>query len=123
MILTDIQSADWSLALGEQGAVVEDVDDIDQCIRTILGTRRGSVPLEPLFGCDAWQWLDAPVDIALPNVVGDVLAALAMWERRADILGVTLAPGGDDGHWRIRVSWQPVGSNATRTTEASHGNP
>lgn len=122
MILADIQSADWSLALGEQGTeVVEDLDDIDQCIRILLGTRPGDVPLEPLFGCNAWQWFDAPIETALPHVVGDVRAALLMWEPRIEIIGITLVPGDDGSHWRIRVNWRPVDGRENRTTEVHHG--
>lgn len=115
----DIQSADWSLQLGGDGAV-EALDDIDQCIRIIVVTPKGTEPLRPLFGCDAWRWLDAPVDVALPNVVREVHAAIAMWEPRARIVSVTLAPGGHEAHWRIRIRWQPVDSITEQITEVSH---
>lgn len=119
--LSDIQSADWSPLLGEFGSVVEDLDDIDQCIRIIVGTPKGSVPLRPLFGCDVWRWLDAPVDVALPNVVREVYAALGMWEPRAEIVGVTLTPGASESHWKIRVTWRPVGDDEQQITEVSNG--
>lgn len=119
--LSDIQSADWSPLLGEFGGVVEDLDDIDQCIRIILGTFKGSDPLRPLFGCDAWRWLDAPVDVALPNVVREVYAAIGMWEPRAEVVGVTLTPGDDESHWKIRVTWQPAGGDEQQITEVSNG--
>lgn len=119
--LSDIQSADWSPLIGTPGEAVEALDDIDQCIRIILGTRKGSVPLRPLFGCDAWLWLDAPVDVALPNVVREVYAAIGMWEPRAEIVSVTLAPGDDESHWKIRVTWQPVGGSDQQLTEVSNG--
>lgn len=122
--LTDIQSLDWSLRLGEPGSVEQDLDDIDQCIRVIVGTRKGSVPLRPLFGCDAWLWLDAPVDVALPNVVREVYSAIGdptYGEPRAEIVAVTLAPGGDEAHWKIRITWQPSGAAGQQITEVSHG--
>nr|WP_294864341.1 GPW/gp25 family protein [uncultured Pseudogulbenkiania sp.] len=119
--LSDIQSADWSPQLGEPGVVVEDLDDIDQCIRIVIGTPKGSVPLRPLFGCDAWLWQDAPVDVALPNVVREVYAAIAMWEPRAEIVGVTLSPGDDEAHWKIRITWQPASGDSQQITEVSNG--
>lgn len=119
--LPEIQSADWSPLLGEFGSVVEDLDDIDQCIRIILGTFKGSDPLRPLFGCDAWRWLDAPVDVALPNVVREVYAAIGMWEPRAEVVGVTLVPGDSESHWKIRVTWQPAGDDEQQITEVSNG--
>lgn len=119
--LSEIKSANWSAQLGAFGEVVEDLDDIDQCICTIIATRKGTVPLRPLFGCDAWLYLDAPVDVALPNVVREVYAAIEMWEPRAEIVGVTLAAGDDDSHWKIRITWQPASGGEQQTTEVSHG--
>ncbi|ERE07147.1 GPW/gp25 family protein [Pseudogulbenkiania ferrooxidans] len=118
--LPEILSADWSPQLGALGEVVEDVADIDQCIRIILTTQPGTDPLRPLFGCDVWRWLDAPVDIALPHVVREVYAAIGMWEPRAEVVGVTLSPGDGESHWRVRVNWQPAGAPSQRQTEVSY---
>lgn len=118
---SDIRAADWSVRLGELGAVEQGLDDIDQCIRVIVGTPKGSVPLEPLFGCDAWLWLDAPVDVALPHVVREVYDAIAMWETRAVLDGVTLVAGDDAAHWRIRIGWHPAGGGDGQDTEVAYG--
>lgn len=119
--LPDILSAYWSPRLGEFGGVVEDLADIDQCIRIIVATPKGSDPLRPLFGCDAWKYQDAPVDVALPNVVREVYSAIAMWEPRAALVGVTFAAGDDESHWRIRITWRPVGGNGQQITEVDNG--
>lgn len=84
----EITAADWSMRLGHLGAVVEDGDDVAQCVRVILGTPRGSVPLAPEFGCDAWAYLDGPITEARPRIVRAVIDAIERWEPRAELLSV-----------------------------------
>jgi len=40
--LADITSADWSLALGAIGDVVQGIADVEQCLGIIVTTPRGS---------------------------------------------------------------------------------
>lgn len=87
--LTDITAADWSPKLGEPGSVVENLDDINQCIKVILETPKGSRAHEPLFGCDAWKFLDQPLGEALPRIVNAVIEAVEEWEPRAKLVSVT----------------------------------
>ena len=49
---TSITSAHWQPALDTPGGVVEGLRDIDQAIRIILTTPRGSDPHRPEFGSD-----------------------------------------------------------------------
>jgi uncharacterized protein len=86
--LTDITAADWSIKLDEPGSVVENLDDINQCIRVILETPKGSRAHQPLFGCDAWMFLDRPLDDALPGIVAAVIEAVEEWETRAVLTSV-----------------------------------
>ena len=115
-------ATDWSMRLGASGELVEDIQDIHQCIRIIVRTPKGSDPLRPLFGCDAWLWQDAPIDVALPHVVRDVYAALQAWEPRAALVGVQLVPvSAEEGHWSVRITWQPVSGGDVQTTEVMYG--
>lgn len=86
--LTDITAADWSPKLEEPGSVVENLDDINQCIKVILETPKGSRAHEPLFGCDVWQFLDQPLAEALPKIVNAVIEAVEEWESRAKLVSV-----------------------------------
>lgn len=83
-----ITAADWSMQLGAIGGVVEGADDVAQCVRVILATPRGSVPLNPDFGCDAWAYLDGPMTEARPRIVRAVIDAVERWEPRAELLSV-----------------------------------
>jgi len=85
----DIQAIDWSITVGNPGQVVEDADDINQCIGIILTTRPGSDPHRPLFGCYAWLHLDKSIPVARPLVVADVVEALELWEPRIKVVRVT----------------------------------
>lgn len=89
-IRTDsITSAEWSIKIGSPGDVVEELQDIDQCIAIILTTRKGSDPHRPLFGCDAWKYLDTPAAIAIPNVIREAVDSLEEWEPRISLVRVT----------------------------------
>jgi Bacteriophage baseplate protein W len=109
--LADITSADWSLKLGEIGAVVQGVADVDQCIAIILTTPKGSDPLRPTFGADIWSYIDYPIDEALPAIVREITAAITAWEPRVRLLSVSAAPvldsaGQAGAQLTITVVWQ-----------------
>ncbi|TDK65969.1 GPW/gp25 family protein [Sapientia aquatica] len=73
--LSDITSIHWQPKLGAD-EVVTNYDDINQCIRTIIGTPKGALPLRPLFGCYLYNYLDRPIDRARPHIVREVVEAI-----------------------------------------------
>lgn len=117
---TDITAADWSPLLGNPGEVVTDRDDIEQCIDIILTTIPGSDPHRPLFGCNAWRWLDAPPAVAVPNIVIEVVDALELWEPRIDVVQVLVAVSASAA--TVTVVWQRKGTTQTITREVTIGN-
>ena len=109
--LADISSADWSLKLGAIGEVVQGINDIDQCIAIILTTLPGSDPLRPTFGADLWRYIDNPISFAIPSIVREVSAAIAMWEPRVTLQSVSVSPASDSSsqsgaHLNVSVTWQ-----------------
>jgi phage baseplate assembly protein W len=109
--LAEITSADWSVKLGAIGAVVQGIQDIDQCIAIILTTPRGSDPLRPTFGADLWRYIDNPISVAIPSIVREVSAAIAMWEPRVTLQSVSVSRASDSGfqsgaHLNVSVIWQ-----------------
>jgi len=118
--IEDITATDWSPLLGSPGEVVEDQADIEQCIDITLGTPKGSDPHRPLFGCDAWLWLDAPPAVAVPNIIVEAIDSLELWEPRIELasLKAELAESGAT----ITVVWQHKGSAVQYTREVSIGN-
>jgi phage baseplate assembly protein W len=121
----DIVSADWSLALDTStpsgapgsgiGNVVQGIADINQCIASILATPPGSDPLRPTFACDLWRWLDAPIALARPHLVREIVEAITRWEPRVRVLSVIVDLIGSSQlsialTWQLRVDTSNVGS-------------
>lgn len=105
-----LQTVNWQPKLGELGAVVEDVDDVNQCIRAILTTPLGSVPLAPDFGSNVYLHVDAPVNVAAPAMIRDAHEALGIWEPRAAV--EKIVPSYTGNGWALEVRWRPAGSLA-----------
>jgi phage baseplate assembly protein W len=109
--LGDITSADWSLALGAIGEVVQGIADVEQCLGIIVTTPRGSDPLRPTFGADIWRYIDFPIDRALPAIVSELTSAITAWEPRVNLVSVTAQPVNDasaqsGAHLDVTLTWQ-----------------
>ena len=109
--LADIRSADWSLALGAIGEVVQGIADVEQCLGIIVTTPRGSDPLRPTFGANIWRYIDFPISLALPAIVSELTTAIATWEPRVNLVSVTVQPVNDastqsGAHLDVTLSWQ-----------------
>ncbi len=87
--VNEITSAEWSLSTRGQGEVEQGFDDINQCIKLIVSTQRGTDPMRPDFGCDLWQFIDYPINSAAPKMVNEILSALARWETRIQVSNVS----------------------------------
>lgn len=85
----EIDSVYWQPKLGAIGEVVEGLDEINQSIRIILTTIKGSVPHRPDFGSDCWKYVSSPINAAIPDLVREVYAALRTWETRIAVVTVT----------------------------------
>lgn len=104
--LDEITSVDWSLQLGAIGEVVEGLADVDQCLQIILTTPKGSDPLRPTFGADLWQFIDYPIDAAIPALVREVTEAITLWEPRVKLVSVTATPGtGSISELAVSIVW------------------
>lgn len=106
MLIQQIKYNDWQLSATVPGGVVESINDIAQCIRTIVATVKGSDPLRPEFGIDLFKYQDKPINWAIPNVIKDVIDALTTYEPRAEIL--RLRPFVEGSHLKFAIYWQPV---------------
>lgn len=118
--LAEITSADWSPMLDSTaaqlglasgvGAVVQGLDDVNQCITIILSTPKGSDPLRPTFGCDLWQFLDAPLTQATPHIVREVTEALTIWEPRIRVISIIVKLGSNNTQYGanldVNITWQ-----------------
>ncbi|WP_259674603.1 GPW/gp25 family protein [Pseudomonas fluorescens] len=85
---TSITAAHWQPALGTSGEVVEGLRDIDQAIRIILSTPKGSDPHRPEFGSDLHLYLDWPSNRVTPHLVREAVDAIRLWEPRVSVAQV-----------------------------------
>lgn len=94
--------------LGADGKVVTDVDDIHRCMAIILTTKKGSDVLRPSFGSAHLDYLDAPTDILIPNVVREIHLAIQTWEKRAVIKDIIFT--GQAPYLTMSIVWQVADS-------------
>ena len=102
---TSITAAHWQPALGTSGEVVEGLRDIDQSIRIILSTPKGSDPHRPEFGSDLHLYLDWPTNRVTPHLVREAVDAIRHWEPRVSVAQVKIQINAAQiivqVHWRV----------------------
>lgn len=99
--LSDITAVHWQPELGSPDTIVTGIADIEQAIAIILRTPKGADPHRPEFGSNLREYLDWPVERAIPHVVRESVEAIRRWEPRVDVVSVT--PTIDASHLTLRV--------------------
>lgn len=101
---TSITAAHWQPALGTSGEVVEGLRDIDQAIRIVLTTPKGSDAHRPEFGSDLHLYIDWPVNRVTPHLVREAVDAIRRWETRVSVVQVLVLI--EDSRIILRVQWR-----------------
>lgn len=114
---TDITAAHWQPALGTPGGVVEGLRDIDQAIRIVLTTPKGSDAHRPDFGSDLHLYIDWPTNRVTPHLVRESVDAIRRWETRVSVVQVQVSI--DDEHVIVRVQWR-VADGVPQLTEVPY---
>ncbi|WP_409284300.1 GPW/gp25 family protein [Pseudomonas protegens] len=114
---TSITAAHWQPALGTSGEVVEGLRDIDQAIRIILTTPKGSDAHRPEFGSNIHLYIDWPVNRVTPHLVREAVDSIRQWEPRVSVVQVQVAIEGSQV--TLRVQWR-VADGVTQLTEVSY---
>ncbi len=115
----DIPFRHWSLKVGRAdaetrefppfwGEIVVAMDDLRQSITNIILTPLGSVPTEPLKGCDLLPYLDRHPSIAIPQIKRVIWDAIATWEPRVTVSAVNVFEVGF-AHLVAELHWYPAG--------------
>jgi uncharacterized protein len=106
-----IQSLNWSPKLGSFGEIVENFDDIEQCINIILTTPQGSDPHRPTFASNLINFVDYPQTAVKQFLIKEVYESLLTWEPRIEIDKVNvrfnqseLGTVEIEVHWRVKQS-------------------
>lgn len=117
-VVQDITATDWQPTLDTHGEIVENLEDIAQCIGTILTTPKGEVPHRPEFGSDIWRFQDKPIPASGPKIRKAAIEALRLNERRLVVDDVLLSyREGAKGRLYLKVLWRRVGTNRLVETE------
>ncbi|MCU1718676.1 GPW/gp25 family protein [Pseudomonas sp. 5P_3.1_Bac2] len=114
---SSISATHWQPALGAAGEVVEGLRDIDQAIRIILTTPRGSDPHRPEFGSELQRYLDWPTHRVVPHLVREAVEAIRRWEPRVTLVQVLTTI--ESSHIVLRVQWK-VADGVLQQTEVPY---
>lgn len=114
---TSITAAHWQPALGTSGEVVEGLHDIDQAIRIILATPKGSDAHRPDFGSDLHLYIDWPTNRVTPHLVREAVDSIRRWETRVSVVQVQVSI--DVEHIIVRVQWR-VADGVPQLTEVPY---
>lgn len=93
----------WQLSPNLTEDRLNGIEDIEQAIRNILTTPKGSTPLRPLFGCGLFDHLDKPLDDVAVHLVLDISQALKNFEPRINVKKVV--PHIQDTTVTITIDW------------------
>ncbi len=78
--------------------------EIEQNIRMILRTPKGSVPLHRDFGI-SYNFLDLPLNKAIVVLRNEIVKSIRRWERRVDIEEVKVEPS-EGGTLQVKIIWR-----------------
>lgn len=85
----DITNVNWQLSASAYGEVVQGLNDLRQCLETILLTQKGTAVLRPDFGIDLLSYMDKPITAAIPALKREILEQVARYEPRVTIESIT----------------------------------
>lgn len=85
VLYPDIKTKNWQISTAGIGVIAQGLADIRQCIDLALRTQRGSDPLRPQFGSDIYQYVDKPLNFAIPNIKQAIVDSINQWEPRVTV--------------------------------------
>lgn len=116
--LAELRARWWQPRLDGVGETVTDLADLDQALRIIVTTPKGSDPHRPEFGADILQYLDRPQLSETPALIAEIARAILAWEPRLEL--VSIIPTHDLAHVTLAITWRLKGGLASvQTTEIS----
>jgi phage baseplate assembly protein W len=115
--VNNIESLNWSPKLGSFGEIVENVEDIEQCIKIILTTPRGSDPHRPTFASGIFNYIDYPQTAIKQYLIRETYESLLTWEPRINIDGVKILFNQQQlGSIDIEIAWSVKDSSLQTIT-------
>jgi phage baseplate assembly protein W len=83
---------------------LEDVDSVKQSMRAILMTRRGSRPMNPLFGSDVHKILFEKINNATSILLrNEIQRSITTWDPRIEILDIVVNTDEDNNAYMVDI--------------------
>lgn len=102
----------WQMRIGRRatafGEIVHGLDDIDQAIKTIALTEKGSVPTAPEKCVELKPYIDRRPAWAIPYITRELFDGITAFEPRVVVESVQISFE-DYDHARFPVFWFPRG--------------
>lgn len=118
ILLSEIKTPWWSLSIPEPYKVVEDIEDIRQCIDLILKTEKGADVLRPTFGSNIFKYIDDPINSANGKIKREVVVALGLFEKRIEVTQIiSEKTEASEGKLKVTVSWKLISSDFINVQE------
>ena len=95
----------WSQKVGAIGQVVTDADDIHQCLRIIMLTRKGQDIHRPAFASNLPDYIDYPIQSAKPHVIRETFLAIRAWEPRV-LLDKVVVTQPEISSLKVEAQWR-----------------
>lgn len=97
-------------------AMVEQYQELDEAIRTIVATAPGERPMRPHFGCRIHDHVFAPIEeTTIGQISFEVERAVSMWEPRVTVENVRVYSDTDvEGLLYIELSYRVKANNDER---------
>ena len=93
-----VDNSQTGIKIGAEG-----IEDVLQCVRLILSTPKGSVPLDRDFGID-WTMIDRPAGGVSQIIKAHIVRQIQKYEPRAKVKKVELSSQElPDGKLRVKV--------------------
>jgi phage baseplate assembly protein W len=87
--LTNINSYLWAQSIANRGEIVQDVDVIKQRWQLAISTCAGSVPLDPYFASNLFDYIDQNSSEAGPGIRKEILNITKTWIPEISIKRIT----------------------------------
>jgi len=119
MEVTEVKSSIWGVSLAKQGDLVEGIDFINQCLKILLNTRLGSIPLNEEFGCKVFDRFDKPMTQLRALVPGDVKECVDLFIPEITVVKVTSVM--EVGSLTVFVQWAFLNTVETNQISVTYG--
>ena len=114
--ITNIITTSWQHKRNTLGEIVKGSEDIKQCIKNILSTPKGKIPLMPEFGTDIIQAIGEKAPDAADIATAIVFKELPIQEPRIEINSVSFEYD-ESGKVRININYTELATGIQDYTD------